>query len=144
MGYDSGSCPMQRHPAAHVCPLPGWGTGAAVPEPPGDRPTDGTNDRFEFDPAAGLLRVRGDLDVVGGASLDRTLRDLGDVRALDLSDVEFVDSTGLRSLLAASRRCEAAGRRLVLVDPSAAVRRLLDITATADLFDVGGSAPDAG
>ncbi len=87
----------------------------------------------------GRLLVMGDLDVAGGARLDRALLDIDDagrVVHLDLSGVTFVDSTGLRSLLAASRRAQVDGRRLRLVNPSQVVRRLLDITATADLFEV--------
>lgn len=81
----------------------------------------------------------GDLDVAGGARLERVLLDIDDagrVVHLDLSGVTFVDSTGLRSLLTASRRAQVDGRRLRLVNPSQVVRRLLDITATADLFEV--------
>lgn len=96
----------------------------------------------------GRLVVIGDLDVAGGARLERVLLDLDDagrVVQLDLSGVTFVDSTGLRSLLAASRRAQIDGRRLRLVNPSQVVRRLLEITATAELFEVlsepGGVTP---
>lgn len=96
----------------------------------------------------GRLVVIGDLDVAGGARLERVLLDLDDagrIVQLDLSGVTFVDSTGLRSLLAASRRAQIDGRRLGLVNPSQVVRRLLEITATAELFEVlsepGGVTP---
>jgi anti-anti-sigma factor len=96
----------------------------------------------------GRLLVTGDLDMAGGECLERVLLDIDDagrVVHLDLSGVTFVDSTGLRSLLAASRRAQLDGRRLRLVNPSAVVRRLLEITATTDLFEVvsesGGVAP---
>ncbi len=90
--------------------------------------------------------VSGDLDMVGGTELDRVLTrvqgDRGDVE-LDLGDVSFVDSTGLRSLLAANRRAGAGGGSLRIVAASPAVRRLLEITATADLFDLADAATGA-
>ncbi len=86
----------------------------------------------------GTLVVVGDLDVLGGEHLDRVLVDIeGAGRAvhLDLAGVTFVDSTGLRSLLAASRRASLSGRRVRIVSWSNVVRRLLDITATTELFE---------
>jgi anti-anti-sigma factor len=48
---------------------------------------------------------------------------------LDLSDTPFMDSTGLRVILAASDEAEAVGRRIVLVViPDGQVDGLLDFT----------------
>jgi len=51
---------------------------------------------------------------------------------VDLSAVEFMDCSSLRLLRFAARSLRAQGRDLVLRYPSAPVRRLLDITGTAD------------
>lgn len=47
---------------------------------------------------------------------------------VDLDGVTFLDSTGLRVLVAAHTRCAAEGRSLTLVNPSTAVSRILEIT----------------
>jgi anti-anti-sigma factor len=51
---------------------------------------------------------------------------------VDLSAVEFMDCSSLRPLRFAARSLRAQGRDLVLRCPSVPVRRLLDITGTAD------------
>ena len=48
---------------------------------------------------------------------------------LDLSDLGFIDSSGLAQVLAAHRRALRDGRRLLVVQGSDAVRRLIRLTA---------------
>lgn len=50
------------------------------------------------------------------------------VVTIDLDGVTFLDSTGLRVLVAAHTRCAGEGRRLTLVNPSTSVSRILEIT----------------
>lgn len=52
--------------------------------------------------------------------------------ALDLERVRFIDSTGLRTLLDLRR----AHGSLVLIHPSGVVRRLLQLTETASMFEM--------
>ena len=47
---------------------------------------------------------------------------------IDLDGVTFLDSTGLRVLVAAHGRCAREGRSLTLINPSTPVSRLLEIT----------------
>ncbi|TML07370.1 MAG: anti-sigma factor antagonist [Actinobacteria bacterium] len=46
---------------------------------------------------------------------------------LDLGDVSFIDSSGIAMLMRAHQRADRAGNELVLVAPSAPVRRLLEL-----------------
>jgi anti-sigma B factor antagonist len=55
---------------------------------------------------------------------------------LDLSQLEFIDSTGLEVILRAARRAHDAGRRLIVRRPSRYVRRLLEMTAIDQSLDV--------
>jgi anti-sigma B factor antagonist len=55
---------------------------------------------------------------------------------VDLSGVTFIDSSGVRELLAANRQAEAMGMRLQLVNPSAACKRVLEISGVWDEFMV--------
>ncbi len=51
---------------------------------------------------------------------------------LDLHGVEFIDSSGLRTLIATHQELEGAGHALVLSEVSEAVARLLEITGLQD------------
>ena len=57
---------------------------------------------------------------------------------IDLSGVEFVDSSGLRVLIDAHQRLQEAGGSLTIDSPSPAVRRLLEISGVDDYLAVEG------
>jgi anti-sigma B factor antagonist len=76
-----------------------------------------------------LLVLAGELDAHSAGAAERALASLdgeGDVR-VDVAGVTFVDSSGLRVLLDAHQALESDGRRLVLVSPSRAVARLIEL-----------------
>jgi anti-anti-sigma factor len=54
----------------------------------------------------------------------------------DLSEVSFIDSSGLRLLLDQYRRCQESGHELILRSPSAVVLRLLELTKLTDFFTI--------
>ena len=86
----------------------------------------------------GVIVVHGDIDVAGGPILDAAIRERetkGPV-VLDLGDVLFIDSSGLRSLLGASRRARDGETRVVLRHVGSEVRRLLEITGTTAHFTI--------
>ena len=56
----------------------------------------------------------------------------GEDAVADLGDVEFIDSSGLRTLVTVHQQHEAAGSQLRLRNLSAAVARLLEITGLDD------------
>lgn len=89
----------------------------------------------------GVVVVRGELDISGVGRVRRALTDLesapGDVVALDLREVEHLDSSALRLLLDAEDRARRSGRRFVVIaGPEGAVVRLLTLTMLADHVDV--------
>jgi anti-anti-sigma factor len=55
---------------------------------------------------------------------------------LDLSELDFIDSTGLEVVLRAARRAHDEGRRLIVQRPSRYVRRLLEMTAIDQSLDI--------
>lgn len=55
----------------------------------------------------------------------------GDVH-LDLTGIEFIDSSGLRALVVSHQALDGAGRRLVLSGVSEAAERLFEITGLRD------------
>jgi anti-anti-sigma factor len=88
----------------------------------------------------GVIVANGDVDLAGGPLLEAAIlqREDDNPVVIDLGDVAFIDSSGLRSLLAASRRAQERGTTVVLRSPSREVRRLLEITGTTAQFELDG------
>ena len=86
----------------------------------------------------GAIVVSGDVDIAGGPILEAALLKRGKSgrMVVDLGGVSFMDSSGLRNLLAASQRARQLGADLVLRNVGPVVRRLLEITRTAGQFAV--------
>jgi stage II sporulation protein AA (anti-sigma F factor antagonist) len=81
-----------------------------------------------------LVRVRGDLDVQSAEGFRRQVDAwffAGDAPrlVLNLSQVRFLDSTGLGAVLGRVRRAWAAGREVALIPPSGVAGSLLDTAA---------------
>ncbi len=99
----------------------------------------GNSDSLTVDHAAdGAIVVHGDIDVAGGPILDAAIRareNDGPV-VIDLGDVFFIDSSGLRSLLNASRRAHDRKTTVVLREVGSEVLRLLEITGTSEQFSI--------
>ena len=86
--------------------------------------------------AAGWAVV-GEIDASTAPTLDGALADLPDGDGpvvLDLGDVSFIDSSGLRVLIALATRASDVGRTVTLDRPSPTVARLLEITGLAEMF----------
>jgi anti-sigma B factor antagonist len=79
-----------------------------------------------------VVTLRGELDLAGASGLRDRLRTTCDQNGgrvvLDLTDLTFIDSTGLAILVEYHEKARAAGGRLILLAPRAAVLRILDIT----------------
>ncbi|MEX1106535.1 MAG: STAS domain-containing protein [Ilumatobacteraceae bacterium] len=91
--------------------------------------------RLDITRAVFGLVLAGEVDAHTAPDLAANLEPLpagdGDV-VLDLADVGFMDSSALRVLVEAHDRAAAHGRRLVLRAPSAAVRRLLEVSGLSE------------
>jgi anti-sigma B factor antagonist len=86
-----------------------------------------------------VIRPAGELDMATASELDqRILSAMRDRRTghvvVDLDEVEFMDSAGLRMLLTASAVARTNGNRLLLRRPQRAVQRLLEVTGTGALL----------
>lgn len=85
------------------------------------------------------LAASGEIDAHTAPSLAAAIDETGTDVALDLSAVDFVDSSGLRVLIDAHQRLTEAGGSLRIVAVSAAVRRLLDISGVTEYLQVDAS-----
>jgi len=83
-----------------------------------------------------VLAVTGEADLATapelGSAVDTALASGAQELWLDLSATTFMDSSGLHVLLDADRRMRGLRRRLAIVCPGGAVRRLFEIAGVAD------------
>ena len=107
---------------------------------PGERATpieftsSRTDDRAE-------VAVRGELDPHTAPQLDDEIAGLladGEVTklVLDLAGLDFIDSSGIRSLIRAQQTLADRGGGVVLRSPGPATKRLLEITHLETQFEV--------
>jgi anti-sigma B factor antagonist len=90
--------------------------------------------------SSALVAVRGEIDLATQAEFRAALSDLvvsGQTDlSIDLSGVEFIDSTGLGALIGARRRVHAFNGSLRLLSPSAQVRKVFEVTGLNKVFDI--------
>jgi anti-sigma B factor antagonist len=91
------------------------------------------------------VALSGELDI---SSAPRLQDDLARVEAdgpativLDLSGLDFMDSTGLRLLIGADSRARDAGRRLVLIQGNEMIQRVLRVTRLDERLEIVPEAP---
>ena len=101
----------------------------------------------EREQGVAVVDVDGDLDIAAVDDVDAALQEAisgGDPVVVDLVDVGFIDSTGMRAMIDARRRSRDLGVAMVCVCPNnAAVWRLLELTGTTGLFEVQETRPAA-
>jgi anti-sigma B factor antagonist len=90
-----------------------------------------------------VVALRGELDMDSAPKLEATLAPLLDEQVpdviLDLSDLTFIDSSGLAALVIAQKQLNWQGRRLVVRSPSAPVLRVFQICDMVDYLNVTGT-----
>jgi anti-sigma B factor antagonist len=115
-------------------------------------PVNFTEPRFELrerelDDRTTVIAVSGEIHVSTAPEFSRLLNaSIAEGKTavvLDLSGVEFIDSTGLSVLLNALRRVTRRGGRMALVCSNPTVLRLFEITRLDSTFDIQPSVDTA-
>jgi len=79
-----------------------------------------------------LLALDGELDLAEAPRMESEVRTIEEdepaVLVIDLRALRFMDSSGLRTLLAVDRRAREAGRRLLFVRGPEQVQRVMRVT----------------
>ena len=80
--------------------------------------------------------VEGEVDTDNCERLEHHLKEAGATSDLviDLSNVTFIDSSGISTLLRANEYQRESGRTFAVSDASPAVRRVLEITGLVDIL----------
>lgn len=87
-----------------------------------------------------VLRIAGDLDAMSEEHFEQYLPlvlhnpDTA-VLEIDLTDVNFIDSRGLRQLIMAKISAEESEKRLVIRNAAYSILRIMDITGLGDQFE---------
>jgi anti-sigma B factor antagonist len=96
-------------------------------------------ERIEADGYA-LLAAKGEIDIATSprliAALNEAVTETTGPVVVDLSAVEFMDSTGLALLIRAQRRTRRRGRGFAVVCPDGPVRRILELTDMVETLGV--------
>ena len=95
-----------------------------------------------------VISVMGELDLATVPAFERTLLDVTEAATgeviVDLTGCSFLDSRGLRALVAARERLEHSDRSLALVLSNAIVMRIFQITGFEKCFEIRSSLRAAG
>lgn len=93
-----------------------------------------------------VLALRGELDLPGAGGLESALAQLGDAArvCLDLTQLEFIDSSGLATVIRAHQALAAGGGAMaVACRGKGAVHRTLETTGLTTLLTVTGDRASA-
>lgn len=94
-----------------------------------------------------IVIVHGRLDTGSAPDFERRMLELIDSGecsiVLDLSDMEYISSAGLRSLLVAAKTAESAGGRLACCRLQDFVRRVFDVSGFTVVIPVHATTADA-
>jgi len=103
--------------------------------------SDGFESEIKGRQANGLpvVTVSGDVDLANASELEpsilRALEAAPGPIVVDLEALTFIDSSGLRALVSASREARSRGASLQLRNVPRHAQRVLDISGLADWFD---------
>jgi stage II sporulation protein AA (anti-sigma F factor antagonist) len=96
--------------------------------------------RYARNGTAETLYVTGELDMATAPILEHTVAGALDGQGgefrLDISALTFMDSTGAKAMLRVHERVESLGRRLIIVSPTRAVRRVFELMGLRGVLEV--------
>ena len=94
----------------------------------------------KLDDRVTMIRLRGRLDTRGAQEIDLKFTAITTVKQggyiVDMSQVDFLASIGIRTLLVSAKGAKARGGRLVLFKPTDLVAGVLDMAGITDILPV--------
>lgn len=93
------------------------------------------------------VALSGDLDMADAEAVRRLVAELGreaspDAVVIDLRDLEFIDSHGVRALFRARDDAVEAGGRVTLCASNGSIRRTLELVGAEWAFELVAELPD--
>lgn len=109
---------------------------APITGPAMTAPAQGLRVRARSESGGHVLSLSGELDLASAGMLDTSIAELctdGSKRiTLEMEALEFMDSTGLRSVLVGQELCEVNGCELLIGTMSPQVRRLFEVSGVGE------------
>lgn len=97
-------------------------------------------------PEAHTIVLTGEVDLQGAPKVEAALKDAfkgePELIVIDLSNLTFIDSSGLHALVTGHERCRARGHELRIIPGPANVQRLFELTGMNDVLPLYEAAPD--
>ncbi len=95
--------------------------------------------RFEKTDLLTIIYVNGEVDLSNSAQVRKTilgaLKTTPDVK-IDLSGVEYIDSSGIAAMVEGLQFANSNGRNFVITDPSRQVRSILELARLDQVFTI--------
>jgi anti-anti-sigma factor len=96
--------------------------------------------RIQLEHGLVSVEIGGEFDLADAERSEQAiasaLEDADSGLLLDLSDCEFIDSTGIHALIQADRRAREAGLRIAIAGSGPQVRRVFDLTGLAEHLSI--------
>ena len=93
------------------------------------------------------MAAAGEIDLITAQRVEKAADEALDAGAhdlwIDLSEVEFIDSTGIHALLQVRSRVEALNRRLAVICPVGPIRRAFALTGLDEALPLYTSRDEA-
>ncbi len=83
-----------------------------------------------------VVKPQANLDVAGAAALEKELADASGDVIIDLAEVSFVASSGLRVMLKTAQRLKSQGGSLTVSNANDTVREVFQISGFAMVVDI--------
>ena len=114
---------------------------------PNELPTEPLRLKMIKNGSTVVVHVSGMAGVENAGKLSRILQEAAALKpsllAVDLSELSFISSTGLGSLVAVHVTCQKSGTRLCLINPRSFLIEILNITKLNQLFHTCDNLADA-
>ncbi len=84
------------------------------------------------------FNVSGELDTLSAPELEKAMApelETADKVVLDLTDLQYISSSGIRVLLGAHKKLMGRGEMIIL-NPRAEIMEVFELTGLADVFDI--------
>lgn len=89
-----------------------------------------------------IVTISGRVDSITAPQLDTVIPEIcpdgskGSI-TVDCSDMEYISSAGLRSMIVLLKRSKSMGRELTLINLNPSIRTIFDMTGFTTIFNIG-------
>jgi len=103
-------------------------------------------EKFDIQDDVAGVKLSGSLDVSGAAKIENALHEASRAApylVVDLADVTFLSSQGVRILVAAAKSLAGRKGKLILCSPTPAVEKVLKTIGATEIIPIAGSRQQA-